>query len=71
VIKIEKKYLNYLEKELQVDTIALGTPIYKSVNACLLASFIGYKENYRSAYRTKENKYLFFVCGKKIFESCQ
>ena len=69
MIKIDEKHLAYLEQELQAEKIAFGTPVYKSINACLLASVIGYKENFRSAYKKKDDSYLFFASGKLLFHS--
>ena len=40
-----------------------GTPIYKSVKACILASLVGYKENFRSVYIRNDNNIMVFVSG--------
>ena len=69
MIKLDRKHKEYLNQQLETDTIGLGTPIYKTINACLLASLVGYKENYRSAYKRRTDNYLFFAGGNLLFET--
>ena len=66
MIKLDKKYTAYLKQQLCAESVALGTPVFKSLNACLFASLIGYNDNYRSAYKKKNGEYIFFVIGNKL-----
>ena len=66
MVKLDAKYKAYLKKQLLPNTIAFGTPIYKTVNACIIGSLVGYKENFRSCYIKKDGGYMFFVCGNLL-----
>jgi hypothetical protein len=69
MIILDRKHRAYLSEQLTKETIALGTPVYKTVNACLFASLVGFKENYRSAFKKKDGSYLFFAVGNLLFRS--
>ena len=43
-IKLDKKHRAYLSKQLTKQSVAFGTPIYKTVNACILGSLVGFKK---------------------------
>lgn len=63
MILLDKKHRKYLKDQMQNDSILIGTPIYKSLNACVLASIVGYNNNYRSAYKKDNENYLVFLNG--------
>jgi len=65
-IKLDKKHRAYLSEQLTKKSVAFGTPIYKTINACILGSLVGFKENYRSAYLKKDGGIMFFVCGNLL-----
>ncbi|MDB4710998.1 hypothetical protein OAF16_04635 [Flavobacteriales bacterium] len=65
-IKLANKHIEYLNEQLTNNSILFGTPVYKSINACVLASLVGFKENYRSAYIKNNDNIMVFACGKLL-----
>ena len=63
MIELNKKHIDYLESQLTGEKMMFGTPIYKSVKACILATLVGYKENFRSVYIRNDNNIMVFVSG--------
>ena len=63
MIELNQKHIDYLDSQFTGEKMMFGTPIYKSVKACVLASLVGYKGNFRSVYIRNDNNIMVFVSG--------